>query len=215
MLVLFILELICAYITNVERRVKMTHEQKKDIAERNGFYDIAFIQLTSTKHPYLDKVVKHYYRLFRLSPHGPLHVTTVIRSDDFIDNENPYGVQTIERLVTNAQVKKNGLKSLSSRRVRTEIARAIVDMHKNISFTDKASLRDQIIEDARYMVPPYRLQYVNDGEFATGTIINIWYDVDEGANRLQIEPDGLNKTTVKHHGEVNIPFKQLRCMHES
>ena len=193
----------------------MTHEQKKDIAEKNGFYDIAFIQLTSTKHPYLDKVVKHYYRLFRLSPHGPLHVTTVIRSDDFIDKENPSGVQTIERLVTNAYVKKNGLKSLSSCRVRTEIARAIVDMHRNTAYTDKSSFRDHIIKDARYMVPPYRLQYVDGGRFATGTIINIWYDVDEGANRLQIEPDGLNKTTVKHHGEVNIPFKQWRCMYES
>jgi hypothetical protein len=193
----------------------MTHEQKKDIAEKNGFYDIAFIQLTSTKHPYLDKVVKHYYRLFRLSPHGPLHVTTVIRSNDFIDKENPYGVQTIERLVTNAYVKKNGLKSLSSCRVRTEIARAIVDMHRNTAYTDKSSFRDHIIKDARYMVPPYRLQYVDGGRFATGTIINIWYDVDEGANRLQIEQDGLNKTTVKHHGEVNIPFKQWRCMYES
>lgn len=193
----------------------MTHEQKKDIAERNGFYDIAFIQLTSTKHPYLDKVVKHYYRLFRLSPHGPLHVTTVIRSDDFIDKENPYGVQTIERLVTNAYVKKNGLKSLSSCRVRTEIARAIVDMHRNTAYTDKSSFRDHIINDARYMTPPYRLQYVDAGEFASGTIVNIWYDLDDGANILQIEPDGLNKTTVKHHGEVNIPFKQWRCMHES
>ena len=193
----------------------MTHEQKKDVVERNGFYDIAFIQLTSTKHPYLDKVVKHYYRLFRLSLHGPLHVTTFIRSSDFIDNDNPYGVQTIERLVTNAQVKKNGLKSLSSCRVRTEIARAIVDMHKSTSFTGKASLRDQIIEDARYMVPPYRLQYINDGVVATGTIINIWYDVDEGANRLQIEPDGPGELIAKHHGEVSIPFKQWRCMHES
>lgn len=30
----------------------MTHEQKNDVAERNGFYDIAFIQLTSTKNPF-------------------------------------------------------------------------------------------------------------------------------------------------------------------
>jgi len=166
---------------------------------------IAWICCSDTLCPWTTKPGKTFYRvIIRKNVHltnPSVHVSTSCVSGEYREVK----VRTKDRNESNL---RNILHTLIGRR---EVARAI-SILTQCSYVDKKDVMESVLQDMRFLEPPFELSYVDCNSICPGTILDVQGFPENKTNKFTIRPKGENGTRViKVGGEVNIPLKSWMC----